>query len=618
MIQQLLENRGFQLKKKTADEYSSACPFCGGTDRFCIWPDKNRAHCIRGCDWKGDDIQLLRDLDGLSFKEAAGAVGRGDNGGRSQTRPTQSKPRGTGKLNATWDYLDEQGHKLYQVQRLDTGNGKKEFPTYPYNGEGNLVKKRGAMNGVRLVLYNLPRILKASTVWFPEGEKCADIITSLELGCATCNPGGAGKIPFQEAKHKILGPLKGKSVYILPDNDEPGRKHSEQLAKALHDRAKEVKIVNLPGLPEKGDLADYLEQYGRDHTVDTLIKLAKESPLWTPPKNFFSAEDLLTNNYEKKPPIIGAGIMPWNSHIILSGETGIGKSLLRLELALHLVMGWDWLGFDIPTSRKVTIFQYENSEPMEQTRLKKMCEGLGIRQLPKGRLIYADRKNRVNLTLKKDRERLLQLVKESEGEVIIYDCLSNLHSSKENDNVQMRDVLDTLTEINTKAGTSCILIHHFGKPSEGQQTRYRTRGAQSIVDWSVTAMAFTVRPHEHKILRQLEFIKVRDGATPRPLLLERDESFLLSISDEGTLCSPGKVRDILDELGGEVDKQGVLIDEIVMQVGCSRKSAKTYIRRAVELLEINERNQGNGRPKGYFIQGQNRGTGENQGRFPTF
>ena len=78
MILQILEGKGFQLKKKTATEHCSPCPFCGGVDRFCIWPESNQYWC-RQCDAKGDDIQLLRDLEGISFEEAKEAVGRGDN-----------------------------------------------------------------------------------------------------------------------------------------------------------------------------------------------------------------------------------------------------------------------------------------------------------------------------------------------------------------------------------------------------------------------------------------------------------------------------------------------------------------------------------------------------------
>jgi len=39
-------------KKKTSKEYSSACPECGGTDRFCFWPDTGNYWC-RQCGAKG-------------------------------------------------------------------------------------------------------------------------------------------------------------------------------------------------------------------------------------------------------------------------------------------------------------------------------------------------------------------------------------------------------------------------------------------------------------------------------------------------------------------------------------------------------------------------------------
>lgn len=239
---------------------------------------------------------------------------------------------------------------------------------------------------------------------------------------------------------------------------------------------------------------------------------------------------------------------------------------------------------------------------MEQARLRRMCKGLDITQPPKKSICYVDRKNRLNLTLKKDRSKLEELVKESGAEVIFYDCLSNFHTMDENKNIAMREILDTFTEINIKAGTSCIVIHHFGKPTEGQKNRYRIRGAQSIMDWAFTAMGFMAKAHESRILRTLEFFKVRDGATPKPMLLDRDENFLLIPIEEDTLCPPAKVREILQDLGGEVEKQGDLIKAIMNEVDCCPRSAKTYIHRAVEMKTITERSKGmRGYAKGYFI-----------------
>lgn len=75
MILELLQQDGFQPKRKTAIEYSSPCPACGGNDRFIIKADKGRYWC-RQCNIKGDDIQYLMDFRSMSFKDATGHVGK--------------------------------------------------------------------------------------------------------------------------------------------------------------------------------------------------------------------------------------------------------------------------------------------------------------------------------------------------------------------------------------------------------------------------------------------------------------------------------------------------------------------------------------------------------------
>ena len=526
----------------------------------------------------------------------AGEFGISSNG-RPNNRKSSSLPSEK-HIAETYAYVDEGGKYLFEVVRFEPPGEEKTFRQGRRDGNG---KWKWGTKGIRRVLYKLPEIKSEEDLFYVEGEKDVEGIFSLGL-CATTNPGGAGKLAKLQAEHRILNPLKGKSVFILPDNDEAGRKHAEQAAELLYKIAKEARIVPLPGLSDKGDVSDFIEKEG-DKARGKLIELAVSAPVWKPPSNFLSAEDLLTTKYEHKTPIIARGIMPDNSHIIVSGETGVGKSLLRQELALHLAMGWEWLDFEIPTARKVAVFQYENSDQMEQTRLKRMCHGLGIERLPKGGLTYINRKNRINLTLKKDREKLLNLVEESQAQVIIYDCLSNLHSSKENDNIQMRDVLDSLSEINAILGTSCIVIHHFGKPGEHvQASAYRTRGASSILDWAVTAMAFTVKPHESRILRLLEFNKVRDGAVPKSLLLERDENFILHITEEDVLCSPTRVREILEDLGGSVEKQSELVSALLSGTGCGNRSARTAIKKALERKLIQATDSGPGRAKGYYVE----------------
>jgi len=52
-------------------EYAGACPFCGGTDRFRVWPNQDTPrYWCRQCNAQGDAINYLQQRDNLSFHEA--------------------------------------------------------------------------------------------------------------------------------------------------------------------------------------------------------------------------------------------------------------------------------------------------------------------------------------------------------------------------------------------------------------------------------------------------------------------------------------------------------------------------------------------------------------------
>lgn len=74
----LLSEYGFSPVKKTATEWASSCPFCGGKDRFQIWPDEGEGrgyYWCRQCDAKGDGIQFLRDFAEMNYGDACKRIG---------------------------------------------------------------------------------------------------------------------------------------------------------------------------------------------------------------------------------------------------------------------------------------------------------------------------------------------------------------------------------------------------------------------------------------------------------------------------------------------------------------------------------------------------------------
>ncbi|HEY4830938.1 MAG TPA: primase-helicase zinc-binding domain-containing protein [Waddliaceae bacterium] len=74
---------GLEPKRASAThggEYSSACPACGGVDRFRIWPNQQAKNCTgtywcRKCGTRGDAIQFCKDFIGLGFRDASQKVG---------------------------------------------------------------------------------------------------------------------------------------------------------------------------------------------------------------------------------------------------------------------------------------------------------------------------------------------------------------------------------------------------------------------------------------------------------------------------------------------------------------------------------------------------------------
>ena len=76
-ILELIQANEGPLKKQAAkgDEYAGACPWCGGKDRFRVWPETGRFWCCQ-CGKAGDEIDYLRERRGLSFREACQLTGR--------------------------------------------------------------------------------------------------------------------------------------------------------------------------------------------------------------------------------------------------------------------------------------------------------------------------------------------------------------------------------------------------------------------------------------------------------------------------------------------------------------------------------------------------------------
>ncbi|MEN6560672.1 MAG: CHC2 zinc finger domain-containing protein [Acidobacteriota bacterium] len=189
------------------------------------------------CKKGGSIINYLMETRGLTKGEAIRQLTEhfhldGGNG-NGHGRPAPS---------ATYTYTDEEKRPLYSVLRF----------------EPKAFKADRKMAGVRQVLYHLPEVLAGDPVWLVEGEKDADNVRRLGL-TATTTPFGVS-----HWRPHFAEPFKGKAVRICLDTGYEFESVRRAKDIALH--AREVKIIQLPGLEKDQDISDWIELHDAQDT----------------------------------------------------------------------------------------------------------------------------------------------------------------------------------------------------------------------------------------------------------------------------------------------------------------------------------------------------------------
>lgn len=181
-----------------------------------------------------------------------------------------------------YTYTDEAGAPRHRVERQEAigkdGRKRKSFPQSHWTGKSWAPGVPEATVG-ELSLYNLTDIISSAaggeTVWYCEGEKDADRLHALGL-VATTN-----------AKAKLtrldVAPLTGRTVVILVDNDVAGRNIAQEVAAQIAPYAASVRNLELPNLPDHGDVSDWLD--AKTGTLEDLVRLGAAAPAWVPPRD---------------------------------------------------------------------------------------------------------------------------------------------------------------------------------------------------------------------------------------------------------------------------------------------------------------------------------------------
>jgi hypothetical protein len=260
---------GIKLRRVGA-ELIGPCPKCGGTDRFGVNTRDFTFNCRR-CGGKGrGPIDLQMFLDGGNLDEAVEKL-TGEPPPKSNRNDLAKPHRDAG----AWIYYDPAGKPYLKVRRFDKPDGSKFYPQYRW-GDGQWLK--GKPNAPKIP-YRLPELLDSDhsePIYVTEGEKCADAVAGLGL-VATTGSEGAGKWTADLNEW-----FRDRIVYLLPDNDLPGSRHAEDVAKNLTGIAKAVCIINLTDLDVKEDVFDWIKRGGTKEKLEEFGYAAQE---WQPKSN---------------------------------------------------------------------------------------------------------------------------------------------------------------------------------------------------------------------------------------------------------------------------------------------------------------------------------------------
>lgn len=454
---------------QSGEEWMALCPKHDDTSpSLSINPKKGLYYC-HGCEFKGS-----------LWDESKKHIPKDD----EPDEPDKDGSTGpTGEIHAAYDYCSANGPLLFQTVKLSAPPPRnKTFRQRRPDGKGGWIWN---LKGTPLVLYRLPELLTGDDpVFICEGEKDVDNVRSLGL-TATTNPLGAGKWK------DIYNPsLAGRDVVILPDNDEPGKKHSDEVAQSLFKMAKSLKILNLPDLPEKGDVSDWLltEKEGQRekllHLVEATIPLTsidlleeKKIPtskedidkFWEDLPTFMEVDENATDTW------ILDDIIPYNAITCLFGTGGLGKSHVAYSISRSIKSGADWFGHKVMKS-EVLYIDYEMTEN-RRGHIKKVC---GDSQVKVWATVSPDKTRPAPPQIEDDD---FEVLKGFPPCFIVVDTLRAATRSNIQDDTDAAVMMSKLKELCAVGHTVVILLHTM------KTNDRRWKGNQVIMDLSDHCLA---------------------------------------------------------------------------------------------------------------------------------
>lgn len=330
-------------------------------------------------------------------------------------------------------------------------------------------KKRFSQTGntAGTALYRAERLDDHPTgtpVYVVEGEKDVHALESVGA-VAVCNPMGAGK-----AHRFDWTPLRGHTVVIIADDDEPGRKHALQVHEIVAPLAAGVAVAQAA---EGKDAADHIAA-GRGLDEFVIVDRGHAGPRLR-----------VTRGADVKMQRVRWVMEDWipdGSLTLLAGREGLGKSTIAAALCAQITRG-TLEGEFHGTPRNVLYVHSEDSREFTVAPRLKAADA------DMNRVLFVDveteHTDSGTLVLPKHNAGLEKVIADHDVAFVVLDAATSSMSSELSgkDDRAVRQYLEPLAQLAARRGCVVFGLCHFGK-RDGADTGKLILGS---IAWSQVA-----------------------------------------------------------------------------------------------------------------------------------